>query len=211
MSDGTDGKNASTTTTRLPDIRAEVREDGTGEISIDGVVERVRMANLAEAGAAITTRIAELAGSVGQPVPVQVRDPDGVWSLLIHADGLVDEAPGALDDQPDDAPDEPSPEPPTTTDAKPAPGRCSPRRPTRRARTGRADPAGDRVPDRPADRRARRGAGTADRGRPPGGAPVRRAARRRRATRGPAATRATTARAQEPAPAATRPGPGAPD
>ena len=56
MSDGTDGKNASTTTTRLPDIRAEVREDGTGEISIDGVVERVRMANLAEAGAAITTR-----------------------------------------------------------------------------------------------------------------------------------------------------------
>ena len=45
MSDGTDGKNASTTTTRLPDIRAEVREDGTGEISIDGVVERVRMAN----------------------------------------------------------------------------------------------------------------------------------------------------------------------
>src|SRR5688572_2605681 len=99
MSDGTDPKNGSTTT-RLPDIRAEVREDGTGEISIDGVVERVRMANLAEAGAAITTRIAELAGSVGQPVPVQVRDPDGVWSLLIHADGLVDEAPGELGDQP---------------------------------------------------------------------------------------------------------------
>ena len=87
MSDGTDGQNgASTTTTRLPDIRAEVREDGTGEISVDGVIERVRMANLAEAGAAITSRIAELAGTVGRPVPVQVRDPDGVWSLLIHAD-----------------------------------------------------------------------------------------------------------------------------
>ena len=100
MSDGTDGQNASTTTTRLPDIRAEVREDGTGEISVDGVIERVRMANLAEAGAAITSRIAELAGTVGRPVPVQVRDPDGVWSLLIHADGLVDEAPGPLEDQP---------------------------------------------------------------------------------------------------------------
>ena len=127
MSDGTDGKNASTTTTRLPDIRAEVREDGTGEISIDGVVERVRMANLAEAGAAITTRIAELAGSVGQPVPVQVRDPDGVWSLLIHADGHVDEAPGALDDQKDTADDTPAEPRPTTTDdsatdtAKPGP------------------------------------------------------------------------------------------
>src|SRR6187401_246151 len=101
--DGTDASEASSTTTtaRVPDIRAEVREDGTGEISIDGVVERVRMANLAEAGAAITTRIAELAGTVGQPVPVQVRDPDGVWSLLIHADGLVDEAPGGPDDSPE--------------------------------------------------------------------------------------------------------------
>src|SRR3954447_8931824 len=98
MSDGTDGQDASSTTTRLPDIRAEVRDDGTGEISVDGVVERVAMANLAEAGAAITTRIAELAGSVGRPVPVQVRDPDGVWSLLIHPDGLVDEAPGPVEE-----------------------------------------------------------------------------------------------------------------
>ena len=170
MSDGTDGKNASTTTTRLPDIRAEVREDGTGEISIDGVVERVRMANLAEAGAAITTRIAELAGSVGQPVPVQVRDPDGVWSLLIHADGLVDEAPGALDDQPD-APDEPTPPNPSDdTAAKPAaPDGARPAAPDAAS--------SDRPPTLPATASltapptpsARRGAGTADRGRPPGG------------------------------------------
>src|SRR6187399_3205008 len=81
------------TATRLPEISAEVREDGTGEISIDGVIERVSKANLAEAGAAITTRIAELAVSVGQPVPVQVRDPEGLWSLMIHPDGVVDEAP----------------------------------------------------------------------------------------------------------------------
>ncbi|WP_175348744.1 MinD/ParA family ATP-binding protein [Cellulomonas humilata] len=101
MSERTDGQNSSTTTTRLPDIRAEVREDGTGEISVDGVIERVRMATLAEAGAAITSRIAGLAGSLGRPVPVQVRDPDGVWSLLIHPDGLVDEAPG--DPSSDDA------------------------------------------------------------------------------------------------------------
>jgi len=83
------------TATRLPEINAEVREDGTGEISIDGVVERVTKANLAEAGAAITARIAELAVSVGQPVPVQVRDPEGLWSLMIHPDGVVDEAPAA--------------------------------------------------------------------------------------------------------------------
>jgi MinD-like ATPase involved in chromosome partitioning or flagellar assembly len=104
MTDGTDVQNASTTTTRLPDIRAEVREDGTGEISVDGVIERVRLANLAEAGAAITSRIAELAGTVGRPVPAQIRDPEGVWSLLIHADGVVDEAPGT----PDEAADAPA-------------------------------------------------------------------------------------------------------
>ncbi|WP_028046151.1 chromosome partitioning protein [Cellulomonas sp. URHE0023] len=86
------------TATRLPEINAEVREDGTGEISIDGVVERVTKANLAEAGAAITARIAELAVSVGQPVPVQVRDPEGLWSLMIHPDGVVDEAPAAPSD-----------------------------------------------------------------------------------------------------------------
>ncbi|WP_028050603.1 chromosome partitioning protein [Cellulomonas sp. URHD0024] len=89
MSD--DGQKGSTAT-RLPEISAEVREDGTGEISIDGVIERVTKANLAEAGAAITSRIAELAVSVGQPVPVQVRDPEGLWSLMIHPDGVVDEA-----------------------------------------------------------------------------------------------------------------------
>jgi len=81
------------TKTRLPEIVAEVREDGTGEISVDGRIERVQRDNLQEAGAAITTRIAELADEVGQPVPVQVRDPEGVWSLLIHPDGTVDEAP----------------------------------------------------------------------------------------------------------------------
>lgn len=91
MTDGTEGQ-APAATTRLPDIRAEVREDGTGEISVDGVVEQVQTANLQEAGAAITQRIAALAGSVGTALPVQVRDPDGVWSLLIHPDGLVDEA-----------------------------------------------------------------------------------------------------------------------
>ncbi|MBT0993244.1 chromosome partitioning protein [Cellulomonas sp. DKR-3] len=89
MSEG-DG---TTTAARLPQVTAEVHDDGTGQISVDGVVERIRMASLQEAGAAITERIAALAGEVGSPVPVQVRDPDGMWSLLIHPDGLVDEAP----------------------------------------------------------------------------------------------------------------------
>jgi len=87
-----------TRTARLPQVTAEVRDDGTGQISVDGVIEAIRMANLQEAGAAITERIAALAGEVGAPVPVQVRDPDGMWSLVIHPDGLVDEAPSVTSD-----------------------------------------------------------------------------------------------------------------
>ncbi len=77
---------------RLPQISAEVREDGTGEISVDGVRETIAMADLAEAGAAITSRIAAIAADAGQALPVEVRDPDGLWALLIHPDGRVDEA-----------------------------------------------------------------------------------------------------------------------
>jgi len=76
----------------LPQISAEVRDDGTGEISVDGVRESIAMADLAEAGAAITGRIAALAAEAGRPLPVEVRDPDGLWALLIHPDGRVDEA-----------------------------------------------------------------------------------------------------------------------
>ena len=77
---------------RLPQITAEVREDGTGEISVDGVRETIAMADLAQAGAAVTGRIAALAADAGRALPVEVRDPDGLWALLIHPDGRVDEA-----------------------------------------------------------------------------------------------------------------------
>ncbi|MFS0705837.1 hypothetical protein AB6N23_15095, partial [Cellulomonas sp. 179-A 9B4 NHS] len=76
----------------LPHIVAEVREDGTGEISVDGVLERIAAADLAEAGAQMTARIAALAQEAGRALPVEVRDPDGLWALLIHPDGRVDEA-----------------------------------------------------------------------------------------------------------------------
>lgn len=77
---------------QLPVITAEVREDGTGEVTVDGVRETVATADLAEAGAAVTARIAALAAAAGRALPVEVRDPDGLWALLIHPDGRVDEA-----------------------------------------------------------------------------------------------------------------------
>ncbi|QCB94647.1 MinD/ParA family ATP-binding protein [Cellulomonas shaoxiangyii] len=80
------------TTGALPHIVAEVREDGTGEISVDGVLQRIAAADLAEAGAQMTSRIATLAQEAGRALPVEVRDPDGLWALVIHPDGRVDEA-----------------------------------------------------------------------------------------------------------------------
>ncbi|GAA3794006.1 chromosome partitioning protein [Cellulomonas soli] len=89
---------ASTAAGRTPTIRAEVRDDGTGELAVDGVVQQVRAGSLAEAGAAVTARIAELAAAAGRSLPAEIRDPDGLWALLIHPDGTVDEAPGTGDE-----------------------------------------------------------------------------------------------------------------
>lgn len=94
--DARDGRVA----TRLPEIRAEVRADGTGELSVDGVVQHIRTTTLSDAGAAVTARIAALAQAAGQALPAQVRDPDGLWSLLIYPDGAVDEAPPGTGPQP---------------------------------------------------------------------------------------------------------------
>jgi MinD-like ATPase involved in chromosome partitioning or flagellar assembly len=79
-------------------VQAVVRADGTAEVVVDGSVRRVTLGSVAEAGAAVTGLVAELAAGLGRPVPAQVEDPDGVWSLLIHPDGTVEEAATALAD-----------------------------------------------------------------------------------------------------------------
>lgn len=76
-------------------VQAVVRADGTAEVVVDGSVRRVALGSVAEAGAAVTGLVAEIAAGLGRPVPAQVEDPDGVWSLLIHPDGTVEEAPPA--------------------------------------------------------------------------------------------------------------------
>lgn len=76
----------------VPTITAEVRDDGTGELLVDGVRDTIARADLAEAGAEVTARVAALAAQLGSPLPMQVRDPDGLWALLVHPDGRVDQA-----------------------------------------------------------------------------------------------------------------------
>ncbi|WP_197711365.1 chromosome partitioning protein [Cellulomonas sp. WB94] len=77
-------------------VQAVVRADGTAEVALEGVTQHVETSSVAEAGAAIMGLIAEVAARTGRSVPVQVRDPDGLWSLLVHPDGSVEEASAAL-------------------------------------------------------------------------------------------------------------------
>ena len=76
-------------------VQAVVRADGTAEVVLDGATQHVQTASVAEAGAAIMSLIAEVAARTGRAVPVEVRDPDGLWSLLVHPDGSVEEASAA--------------------------------------------------------------------------------------------------------------------
>jgi len=104
---------------RPPTITAEVRSDGTGQIVVDGVLSRIARADLAEAGAEVTSRVAALAARFGGPLQMEVRDPEGIWELLVHPDGRVDQAPpdGELPEAPATTgshaavPDEPGPAP----------------------------------------------------------------------------------------------------
>lgn len=73
-------------------VHAVVRDDGTAEVTLDGVVHRVVEAGPAEAGGAVTQMLVERAASAGEPVHAQIDDPDGVWRLVVHPDGAVDEA-----------------------------------------------------------------------------------------------------------------------
>ncbi|MDR3068569.1 MAG: chromosome partitioning protein [Cellulomonas sp.] len=76
-----------------PLIVAEVRADGTGYVTVDGVREEVLGTDMSDAGAQITGRIAALADRAGHSLLAEVGDPDGIWMLEVHPDGRVDEAP----------------------------------------------------------------------------------------------------------------------
>ncbi|MBU4337556.1 MAG: chromosome partitioning protein [Actinobacteria bacterium] len=94
------GGTAATAGGHLPRIVAEVHEDGTGFLAVEGMRQDIVGDDMDQVGQQITTRIAALAAKVGTPLPAEVRDPDGLWVLLVHPDGHVGEAPAAVAGQP---------------------------------------------------------------------------------------------------------------
>lgn len=87
-----------------PRIEATIRENKTGELTINGTSRPIVAADLARLRAGIIARCAVLAGQVHRPVRVHVVDVAGTYAIAIHPDAFVqviDEAGTTLDLAPD--------------------------------------------------------------------------------------------------------------
>ncbi|GAA4715654.1 MinD-like ATPase involved in chromosome partitioning or flagellar assembly [Promicromonospora umidemergens] len=149
---------SSDTVPRWPRIDAIVREDGSGEVTIDGTFHPITTGSLEEARVEVLRRVTENAAKVGRPVRASATGPEGLWNLIVHPDGTV--VPEEDDIAPAQAP-APAPQAPVSP---PAPGPVFERAPIvdrpPQAATSPADPLGTPVPD------ATRISGTTETGRP---------------------------------------------
>jgi hypothetical protein len=80
---------SSDTVPRWPRIDAIVREDGTGEVTIDGTFHPISAGSLEEARVEVLRRVTENAAQVGRPVRASATGPEGLWNLIVHPDGTV--------------------------------------------------------------------------------------------------------------------------
>lgn len=79
-----------------PRIEALVREDGSGQVVVDGTPYRVYTASLEEARVEVLRHVTENAVRFGRAVRASAEGPEGVWTLIVHPDGTVvpeDDAP----------------------------------------------------------------------------------------------------------------------
>ena len=74
----------------IPSIRAMIRSDGTGELTIDGESQRVTAVDEAGVREEIINRVAAAARTIGRPVRLTAVDEQGQSPLIVHPDGEVD-------------------------------------------------------------------------------------------------------------------------
>lgn len=80
---------SSDTVPRWPQIDAIVREDGSGEVTIDGAFHPITTGSLEEARVEVLRRVTENAAKIGRPVRASATGPEGLWNLIVHPDGTV--------------------------------------------------------------------------------------------------------------------------
>ena len=73
-----------------PRVEAVARQDGTGEVTVDGTSHPIVTTTLDEAVTAIIGVVADVAAGIGRPVWMAATGPDGGRSLLVHPDGTVE-------------------------------------------------------------------------------------------------------------------------
>lgn len=76
-----------------PQIIAIVREDGSGEVTVDGARHTVAATDLAGARAAVLAHVSKhTAAELARPVRIDTFDPEGQWQLIVHPDGHAEDA-----------------------------------------------------------------------------------------------------------------------
>ncbi|PYF96378.1 MinD-like ATPase involved in chromosome partitioning or flagellar assembly [Georgenia satyanarayanai] len=73
-----------------PRIHATTREDGSGEVIINGTARPIETSRPEDARAAIVELVTETAAKVDRPVRLTATGPDGTWPLIVHPDGTVE-------------------------------------------------------------------------------------------------------------------------
>jgi len=74
-----------------PKITAILNADGSGRLTVNGVVQDLAPGDLDAARGHVLERVIATADSVGRAVRLHSTDPDGQWELAVHPDGHVDE------------------------------------------------------------------------------------------------------------------------
>jgi len=76
-----------------PAIVAIVRENGSAEVTANGISHQVRQDSLELARDAVVAHVSnQHAAPLGRPVRMRTTDPAGQWDVLVHPDGRVEAA-----------------------------------------------------------------------------------------------------------------------
>lgn len=91
-----------------PRIRAVVRADGTGALTINGTERPCAAASLEELRVGVIARCAELARLLNRPVRLVVDEAPNIWTLAVRGNGVVQvvDAAGTVEPADDLAPQE---------------------------------------------------------------------------------------------------------
>ncbi|GAA2175845.1 hypothetical protein GCM10009846_27320 [Agrococcus versicolor] len=70
-------------------IRAEIRQDGSGVLDVNGTHRHLERGGFPQTRTAIVSHAAEFAAALRRPIGVSITGADGDWDIVVHPDGSV--------------------------------------------------------------------------------------------------------------------------